>query len=93
MSDDLSMRALTGSIRDNAEAVICAGSDVALHCNGDLAEMQAAAEGVPAVAGLALARLNRALGVLQTRQPFDRHEAESILAGVLAGHSRAAESV
>ena len=93
MSDDLSMRALTGSIRENAEAVICAGSDVALHCNGDLAEMQAAAEGVPAVAGLALARLNRALGVLQTRQPFDRQAAETILASVLAGHSRAAESV
>ncbi len=35
MSDDLSMKALSGPMRARAEAVIAAGSDLALHCNGD----------------------------------------------------------
>ena len=38
MSDDLGMKALTGSFRSRAEAVIAAGSDIALHCSGDLDE-------------------------------------------------------
>ncbi len=39
MSDDLTMKALTGPMRARAEAVIAAGSDLALHCSGDLSEM------------------------------------------------------
>lgn len=71
MSDDLSMKALTGPMRARAEAVIRAGSDVALHCNGDLAEMRAAAEGVPQLIGTAAARFERAFAVTRKREPFD----------------------
>ncbi|MGE5509724.1 MAG: beta-N-acetylhexosaminidase [Bacteroidota bacterium] len=84
MSDDLSMRALTGSLRDRAEAVIRAGSDVALHCNGDLAEMRRVAEGVPPLAGKALQRFERALAAARHTEPFDHDEAEAALQGVLA---------
>jgi beta-N-acetylhexosaminidase len=84
MSDDLSMKALTGSIRSRAEAAMRAGSDVALHCNGVLAEMDEAAAGVPALAGAALERFERCLVVLERAEAFDAAEAEAMLADVLA---------
>lgn len=93
MSDDLSMKALKGSIRSSAEAVIRAGSDVALHCNGNLAEMQEAAAGVPALAGAALARFQAALRVLDGAREFDVAAAEEAVRGVLASHTAAVESV
>ena len=83
MSDDLGMKALTGDFRARAEAVIAAGSDLALHCSGDLAEARAAAHGVPTMAGPALARFERALAVLRQRQPFERAQALDALAQVL----------
>lgn len=47
LSDDLSMQALPGGIEDRAVAALEAGCDVALHCNGDLDEMQRVAAAVP----------------------------------------------
>ncbi len=41
MTDDLSMEALPGSIGERSAAGIAAGCDLALHCNGDRAEMEA----------------------------------------------------
>jgi beta-N-acetylhexosaminidase len=84
MSDDLSMNALRGSIRCRAEAVIRAGSDMALHCNGVLAEMDGAAAGVPALAGAALERFERCHMVFERAEAFDAAEAEAMLAEVLA---------
>ncbi|MFO1145814.1 MAG: glycoside hydrolase family 3 N-terminal domain-containing protein [Rhodospirillales bacterium] len=46
MSDDLCMRALTGTPGERARAALAAGCDVLLHCNGDLTEMEAIAEPV-----------------------------------------------
>ncbi len=83
MSDDLCMKALNGPMRDRAQAVIQAGSDAALHCSGNLAEMQAVAAGVPALQGAGLRRFDRCLDVLKVTCPFDRAEAERVLAGVL----------
>lgn len=93
MSDDLSMKALSGTIRERAEAVIRAGSDVALHCNGVLAEMQEAAAGVPMLAGLALHRFHSALAVGAQCEPYDVAAAEAALAEVLGHGLRPAESV
>ncbi len=47
MTDDISMQALGGAVADRAARAIAAGCDVALHCNGDMAEM----EGVVAASG------------------------------------------
>jgi beta-N-acetylhexosaminidase len=88
MSDDLSMKALQGPMRARAEAVIAAGSDVALHCNGDLAEMRAAAEGVPKLAGHAKARFERAFAVTGHIQSHDSLAAEALLAALLGQDSR-----
>jgi beta-N-acetylhexosaminidase len=84
MSDDLSMRALTGTMRSRAEAVVQAGSDLALHCNGDLAEMRSAAEGVPPLSGSALQRFSAAVAVAKLAGPYDREEALRLLAQTMA---------
>lgn len=92
MSDDLGMKALAGDMRARAEAVIRAGSDVALHCSGDLVEMQTAAGGVPALDGLALDRFEAAVALMRSNQPLDVVAAEAALAEVLAHASESALS-
>ncbi len=93
MSDDLSMQALSGSIGARAAAVIAAGSDVALHCNGNLAEMEEAAAQLPTLSGKALDRFSAALARLGRPQPFDTAAAVSKLQQVLANHAASTESV
>jgi beta-N-acetylhexosaminidase len=43
LSDDLCMKALNGMPGDLAKRALAAGTDIALHCNGELAEMEAIA--------------------------------------------------
>ncbi len=93
MSDDLSMKALSGPMRQRAEQVVAAGSDLVLHCNGNLAEMQAAASGSPPLQGRALERFAAAIGLLKSRKPFDKAAAEAYLARMLALAAGSAESV
>lgn len=93
MSDDLSMKALSGGMRQRSEAIIAAGSDIVLHCNGDLREMRLAAAGVPALQGRSLQRFDAALSVLDARQPCDITAAEAHLARVLTAAADNAESV
>lgn len=69
MSDDVSMNALSGTIAERAAATVAAGVDLALHCNGDMIEMQAVAAAVPQMTVAATARATRALG--QRRLPGD----------------------
>ena len=40
MSDDVSMNALAGSIAERTRAIVAAGCDMVLHCNGKLDEMR-----------------------------------------------------
>ncbi|WP_375461592.1 beta-N-acetylhexosaminidase [uncultured Enterovirga sp.] len=70
LTDDLSMKALSGDFRDRAEAAFRAGCDVALHCNGDLAEARRVAEGSPRLAGRSLRRAEAALALV-CREPED----------------------
>lgn len=90
MSDDLSMKALKGSMRMRAEDVIRAGSDVALHCNGDLTEMRAAAEGVPELSGRALDRFAAAWAVTRQSAPFDSDDAILQLTSLMRAAARLA---
>lgn len=39
MSDDVSMKALGGSFHDKSKAILDAGCDLVLHCNGNMEEM------------------------------------------------------
>lgn len=47
MSDDISMKALSGDLPDIARDIIAAGCDVVLHCSGVLEETIAVAEAIP----------------------------------------------
>jgi beta-N-acetylhexosaminidase len=56
MTDDLSMRALSGGFAERARRAVAAGCDLVLHCNGNREEMAEVAEGVPSLGGRTLAR-------------------------------------
>ncbi|MEO1317591.1 MAG: beta-N-acetylhexosaminidase [Pseudomonadota bacterium] len=77
MTDDLSMKALTGPMGARAADALAAGCDIALHCNGDMAEMEAVAAAVPPLSGLALDRAGRAE---QARPPAGGFDADAALA-------------
>ena len=76
MSDDLSMRALSGTLAERARASVAAGCDLALHCNGIMEEMVAMAAATPYLEGVALQRFDAALAHLREPQAFDRDAAE-----------------
>jgi beta-N-acetylhexosaminidase len=79
MSDDVSMNALAGSIRERTRAIIAAGCDIVLHCNGKLDEMREVAAEAPELSGKALERARRALASRKPPQAFDRLAARAEL--------------
>ncbi len=79
MTDDLSMQALSGSLGERAHRSLKAGCDVVLHCNGDMAEMQAVAEATGRLKGKAKARAEAAMArIVRVPEPLDP----------VAGHER-----
>jgi beta-N-acetylhexosaminidase len=85
LSDDLSMQALSGTLRERAEAALVAGIDVVLHCNGNPDEMQEVGAASPPLTGRGLARAEAALARL-TRPvaDFDPVDARERLNSALA---------
>jgi beta-N-acetylhexosaminidase len=79
MSDDVSMNALAGSIAERTRAIIGAGCDMVLHCNGKLDEMREVARETPELSGKALARAQAALASRKPPQAFDRVAARAEL--------------
>ncbi len=64
LTDDLSMKALSGGFRARTEAALAAGCDIVLHCNGRLEEMAEIAAACPLLAGEAERRAKAALDLL-----------------------------
>jgi beta-N-acetylhexosaminidase len=64
MSDDLGMHALKGDFGARAAGVLAAGCDIALHCSGDMAEMEAVAGAVGRIGDAAKGRLDRAMATV-----------------------------
>lgn len=83
MSDDLSMQALSGTLYERAQAVLRAGTDLALHCNGKLDEMEQVAAAAPTLQAKSAARYEAALECTRTAQPFSIADAEGCLARLM----------
>ena len=75
MSDDVSMGALTGQIGERTEQALAAGCDLALHCNGDLKEMEEVAAAAGELSGKAARRTERALAARRKANSVDIAEA------------------
>ena len=77
MSDDLSMKALSGSLTEKTELCLAAGCDIALHCNGKMDEMIEVANAARPLAGAALRRAEAALA---RRPPLSKLDPDALLA-------------
>ena len=95
MSDDVSMKALTGTFAKRAQSVIQAGSDIVLHCNGKMHEMKTVAANVPQLSGKSKRRFDTAVKATESGniKPFDRNLAEELLTAIRSGDTQAPESV
>jgi len=85
MTDDISMKALAGSIADKTARALAAGCDVALVCNQTLAERAAAAGAAGRMSAQAQARAERALALRQPPGELDIPAAEAELSRVMGG--------
>jgi beta-N-acetylhexosaminidase len=85
MTDDLNMQALSGALAERAARSIAAGCDLALHCNGDLAEMQVVARAAGAMTPPARARAAAALARRDPQPDLDVAQWKADLAFLLPG--------
>ena len=77
MSDDVSMKALSGTVGERTAAALDAGCDLVLHCNGDLAEMREVAAHCRPLDGEASRRAQRAEAMRRRPAVFDVAEARA----------------
>ncbi len=84
MTDDISMGALSGTIKDRAEAAMTAGCDVILHCNGVTKEMIQVAAGAGPMRVNGMVRADVALMARQDPSPIDISAAAAELESLLA---------
>jgi beta-N-acetylhexosaminidase len=87
ISDDLSMRALGGSLGERTRRALDAGCDLALHCNGNPAEMQEVAAAAAPMSPRTAERLARGetLRRISAANGFERRKAAAEFDALLAG--------
>ena len=84
ISDDLSMRAFDGNLERRAGDTLAAGCDIALHCNGEMAEMRRVADGARELSGRAAVRAEAAMARRVSEvEPLDVAIAEGRFARLL----------
>lgn len=79
MTDDLNMEALQGTLASRTAASIAAGCDIALHCKGDLAEMQSVAGAAGEMSAATLQRVAAALACRHAPSDVDTAALEAEL--------------
>lgn len=85
MTDDISMKALSGGFAQKSAAAIRAGVDVVLHCHGIMEEMIAVAGAVPEMKGARARRATMALARIRHEpEPLDIDATRAQLAAALA---------
>jgi len=77
LSDDTSMQALSGDFPSRAAAILAAGVDIVLHCNGVMSEMAGIASRTTALEGTSKGRAERALAAVGSRDEADEAEARA----------------
>ena len=82
LSDDVCMKALDGPLDGRVQAVLEAGCDAALHCDGAFADMAAIAASCPRLRPDSAARWETASARCGDSVSFDRDAAESRIAAV-----------
>lgn len=85
MTDDLNMQALSGDLATRTAAAMRAGCDIALHCKGDLAEMEAVASACGDQTPAIRARAQAALATRRPPDPVDITALEAELQALMAG--------
>lgn len=85
MTDDLGMEALSGTKAERAAAAIAAGCDIALHCKGDVAEMQSVADAAGEMGAAVRARAAAALAARCAPDPVDIAALEAEHSSLLCG--------
>ncbi|MFW8636180.1 beta-N-acetylhexosaminidase [Cribrihabitans pelagius] len=85
MTDDISMKALSGSPAENARASLDAGCDVVLLCNAPLAERAAVAEASGRMTAAAQTRAEAAQAMRKPPRDLDIQAAEDELAALMGG--------
>lgn len=94
LSDDLSMEALGGSLGERAACARRAGCDLALHCNGDFAEMSAVLDAAGPLSGEPRSRFDEALARRPKEpEPFDPLAGSDRLMQLLEGAERAGKAI
>ncbi len=78
VSDDLSMKALSGDMAARANAALGAGCDLVLHCNGKMDEMEAVAEGARPISPQSTRRFMLSENMKKIVKSFDFKENISI---------------
>lgn len=71
VSDDTSMKALSGDFQTKAASILAAGVDLVLHCNGEMDEMRAIASRAKPLEGEALKRAERAIASVNGQDKAD----------------------
>lgn len=84
LSDDLSMKALKGTLDELTQASLEAGCDVALHCNGIMAEMEQVVRGAKPLSAVGLARYEQGQRRLNAEPDFDRADLVDELSSLMA---------
>lgn len=83
MTDDISMRALSGGIEDRARASIAAGCDLVLHCNGDMDEMISCVGSCGTLLDVAKTRADAAMNLRHDPEAIDIPALEAELSDLL----------
>ena len=85
MTDDISMKALSGTPENNARGAISAGCDVVLYCNAPLADRRRVAEAAGEMSAAAQTRALRALAMRKSPDDIDISALDAQLEALLGG--------
>jgi len=89
MTDDISMKALSGPLGGLSRSALAAGCDVILHCNGAMSEMREVAEAAGRMTATAQKRADAAMALRKTPDPVDisalNAQLEALIGGRLHG--------